>query len=62
MAGFTHSPFPSPKASTDEDDASSSGDDDLSMTYPLSFLTKRGSSFGFESSLVLRGRVSIGHF
>ena len=32
------------------------------MTYPLSFVTKRGSSFGFESSLVLRGRVSIGHF
>ena len=32
------------------------------MTYPLSFVTKRGSSFGFESSLVIRGRVSIGHF
>ena len=25
-------------------------------------MTKRGSSFGFESSLVRRGRVSIGHF
>ena len=32
------------------------------MTYPLSFGTKRGSSFGFESSLVFRGRFSIGHF
>ena len=32
------------------------------MTFPLSFMTKRGSSFGFESSLVLRGRVSIGYF
>ena len=32
------------------------------MTCSLSFLTKRGSSFGFESSLVLRGRVSIGFF
>ena len=30
------------------------------MTYPLSFVTKRGSSFGYESSHVLRGRVSIG--
>ena len=32
------------------------------MTCPLSFVTKRGSSFGFESSLVLKGRVSIGIF
>ena len=32
------------------------------MTYPLSFVTKRGVVLGFESSLVLRGRVSIGHF
>ena len=62
MTGFAHSPSPSPKASTDKDDASCSSDDDLSVTCPLSFLTKRGSSFGFESSLVLRGRVSIGHF
>ena len=34
-------------------------DDDLSVTYPLSFMTKRESSFGFKSSL--RGRVSIGY-
>ena len=30
------------------------------MTYHLSFVTKRGSSFGYESSHALRGRVSIG--
>ena len=30
------------------------------MTYPLSFMTKRGSSFGYESSHVLRERVSVG--
>ena len=30
------------------------------MTCPLSFVTKNGSSFGYESSHVLRGRVSIG--
>ena len=62
MTGFAHSPSPSPKASADKDDASCSSDDNLSVTCSLSFLTKRGSSFGFESSLVLRGRVSIGHF
>ena len=32
------------------------------MTYPLSFMTKRGNSFRYESSHVLRGRVSIGDF
>ena len=32
------------------------------MTYPFPFMTKRLSSFGYESSHVLRGRVSIGHF
>ena len=30
------------------------------MTYPLSFVTKRGSSFRYKSIHVLRGRVSIG--
>ena len=25
-------------------------------------MTKRGSNFGFGSSLVFKGRVSIGHF
>ena len=29
------------------------------MTYPLSLVTKRGSSFWYKSSHVLRGRVSI---
>ena len=32
------------------------------MACPLSFVTKKGSSFGFESSLILRARFSIGHF
>ena len=50
------------KSSSPCDDASSSSDDDLSVTCPLLFVTKMGSSFGFESSLVLRERVSIRHF
>ena len=32
------------------------------MTCPLLFVKKRGSSFGIESNLVLRGKVSIGNF
>ena len=32
------------------------------MTCPLSFVTKRGSSFGYKRSHILRGRVSIGQF
>ena len=32
------------------------------MTYPLSFVTKRGSSFRYESSHVLKEKVSIGLF
>ena len=30
------------------------------MTCSLSFVTKRVSNFGYESSHVLRGRISIG--
>ena len=60
--GFVESPSPSPEAFEDEDDdgdsddddndedkdASSSSDDEMTtcFTYPLSFVTKRGSSFG----------------
>ena len=60
--GFVESPSPSLKAFEDEDDdgdsndndddedkdASSPGDDEMTacFTYPLSFVTKRGSSFG----------------
>ena len=72
LGGFAPSPSPSLKASVDKDGDDGDDeddklfqwwqDDDLSVTYPLSFVTKRGSNFGFESSLVLRGRVSIGHF
>ena len=31
-------------------------------TYPLSLVTKRGSSFWYESSHIHRGRVSMGDF
>ena len=36
----------------DEEDASSSGTDEMSTwhSYPLSFVIKRGSSFGYEGS------------
>ena len=77
LGGFVASPFPFPEAFEDEDDdgdfdddehedadASSFGDDKMNawVTCPLSFMTKMGSSFGYESSHVLRGRVSIGDF
>ena len=37
----------------DDDDGDASSIDEMSTwhSYPLSFVTKRGSSFGFESSL-----------
>ena len=68
------SPSPSPKAFKDEDndnddddndedeDVSSSSDDEMTawVTCPLSFVTKKGSSFGYESSHVIRGKLSIG--
>ena len=77
MGGFTASSSPSPPALEDEsddgsdsdddaedEDASSSRDDEMTtrVTFPLSFMTKRGSSFRYESSHVHRGRVSIGDF
>ena len=77
LSGFLESLSPSPKASEDKDDdgdsdddvdededASSSGDDMMTawFTYPLLFMTKRGSSFGYESNHVHRGRVSIRDF
>ena len=47
-----------------DEDASFSGDDEMTawFTYPLSFMTKRGSSYGYESSHVHRGRIVIGDF
>ena len=53
----------------DDDDASDDADGDASSAdemstrhfYPLSFMTKRGSSFGMKV-VHLRGRVSIGPF
>ena len=66
LGGFVESPSPppmAPEASEDDDDsndddddddggASSSSSDEMSTwnSYPLSFMTKRGSSFGYESS------------
>ena len=32
------------------------------MTYPLSFMIKRGSSFGYESSHILKEKVSIRYY
>ena len=45
-------------------DASSSNTDEMFdwYSYSLSLVTKRGSSFGYESSHTHRGRVSIGDF
>ena len=46
----------------DDEDASSSSDCEMTnwVTCPLSFVTKKGSSFGYESSHVIKERVSIG--
>ena len=75
LDGFVESPSPPPEASEDDDDsdnddddedgdASSPSDDKMSTldTYHLSLVTKRGSSFGYESSHTHKGRVSIGDF
>ena len=78
LGGFVESPCHSLKAFEDEDDDGdsddndddkgeddSSSDDDMMiawLTYPLSFVTKRGSSFWDENSHVFRGRVSIEYF
>ena len=71
--GCQHSP--PPEASEDDDDSDDDDDDEdgdasPSITdemsdwysYLLSLMTKRGSSFGYESSHSHRGRVSIGDF
>ena len=44
----------------EDEDASSPSDDEMIVwvTYPLSLVTKKGSSFGYESSHVHRERVS----
>ena len=68
LGGFVASFSPSWEAFEDEgndgdsddddenEDASSSGDNEMTawVTCPLSFMTKKGSSFGYESSHVLR--------
>ena len=73
MGGFTTSSSPSPLASEDEsddgfgsddanedDDASFSSDEEItaSVTCPLSFVTKRGSSFGMRVVIYLRGELA----
>ena len=78
MDGFVASHPPNLEASEDEDDdgdadasdvdedddASSSSANEMSTccTYPLSLVTKRESSFGYEGSHAHRGRVNIGDF
>ena len=76
MGGFIVASSPSPPASEDEsgdgsrsddvdedDGASSPSDDEMSTwyTYPLSPVTKRGSSFDMRV-VIHRGRVSVGDF
>ena len=77
LGGFVESPFPPPKAFEEDDDFDDDDDDDdddgdassfsankmsTSYFYPLSLMTKRGSSFGYESNHTYRGIVSIGDF
>ena len=77
LGGFVEPPSPPPEAFEDDDDfndddddndddgdASSSSADKMSTSYfyPLSLMTKRGSSFGYESNHTYRGIVSIGDF
>ena len=62
LGGFTTSPSPSPEASADKDndigdDEDEDEDDDLSMTCPLSFMTKRRSSFRMKVVLYLGGEL-----
>ena len=76
MGGFTAYTSPSPPASEDESDdgssnddadeddgASSPNDDEMStwLTYPLSLMTKSGSSFDMRVVIYIGG-VSIGDF
>ena len=78
LGGFVESPSPpleASKAFEDDDDsndddddgdgdASSSSSNEMSTwySYPLLLVTKKGSSFRYESSHTWKGRVSIGDF
>ena len=73
LGGFVESPSPSPKASEDEDnngdsnnddddgddDASSPSDDKMTawVTYPLSLMTKIGSSFDMRVVIYIGGEL-----
>ena len=64
IAGFAPSPSPSLEASL-KDDANSFDDDEIQPLNDLPFVIrdkKWGVILSFKSSLVLRVRVSIGHF
>ena len=58
LGGFITSPSPSPEASEDEDVDDGTSDDDFSVTYPLSFMTKKGSSFGIRVVMYLEGELA----
>ena len=77
MGDFTTYTSPSPPTSEDESDdgssnddpdeddgASSPSDDEMStwFTYPLSLMTKRGSSFDMRVVIYIRGELAIGDF
>ena len=66
LGGFVKSPSPPPEASEDDDDSNDDDDDkdgDASSfstnemyawySYPLSLVTKRESSFGYENRVVI---------
>ena len=70
LGGFVASSSPSPKAFEDNDDnsdddddededASSPNDDEMSTgyTYPLSLVTKKGSSFKMRVVILIGGRL-----
>ena len=68
LGGFTL--FPTLEAIKESSSNSGGGDDDMLLAprlmmrwlplNPLSLVTKRGSSFVYESSHVVKGRASIG--
>ena len=77
LGGFVASPTPSPETSEDEDDngdtdatdaeddgARSSSNDEMIawVTYLLSFVTKRGSSFGMKVVMYLGGELVLRRF
>ena len=58
LGGFITSPSPSPEASEDEDANDGTSDDDFSVPYHLSFMTKKGNSFGIRVVMYLGGELA----